>query len=53
MNINNTTINIDNVVIMRDGSIAQTGGSQDPRLVEELETLKKNEQESRQEVLRL
>lgn len=38
---------------MRDGSIAQTGGAQDPRLVEELETLKQNEQESRQEVLRL
>jgi hypothetical protein len=38
---------------MRDGSIAQTGGAQDPRLLEELETLKKNEQESRQEVLRL
>ena len=53
ININNTTINIDNVVVMRDGSIAQTGGTQDPRLLEELETLKRNEQESRQEVLRL
>lgn len=53
INVNNTTLNIDNLIINSDGSVAQGGGPADPKLLEELEELKKNEAEARAEVLRL
>jgi len=45
-------LNIDNLVINKDGTVGQTGAN-DPRMLEELETLKMNEKEARDEVLRL
>lgn len=38
---------------MKDGTVAQTGGSSDPKLLEELELLKLKEKEARDEVLKL
>lgn len=52
MSAHHTALNIDNMVITRDGSIAPSGTA-DPRLLEELEELKKNEKEAREHVLRL
>jgi hypothetical protein len=50
--INNTTVNIDQVIISNDGTVHQPGAA-DPKLLEELETLKASEREARDEVLRL
>ena len=41
------------MVINKEGTVMQGGGIQDPKLVEENESLKKNEKEARIEVLRL
>jgi hypothetical protein len=52
MSAHHSALNIDNMVITRDGSIAPSG-SADPRLLEELDELKINEKEAREHVLRL
>ena len=41
--ITNTTINIENMVINKNGEVSM--GGTDPKLLEELEELKKNEKE--------
>lgn len=50
--VNNTTVNIEQLIFNKDGSAVPAGGT-DPKLLEELETCKMNEKESRQEVERL
>jgi hypothetical protein len=49
--ITNTTINIENMVINKNGEVSM--GGTDPKLLEELEELKKNEKEARDHVLKL
>lgn len=43
INLYNTSITIDNMVINKDGSVVQGGGSTDPKMIEEIESLKKHE----------
>jgi len=50
VNVNNTTINIENMVISKkDGTVHQKG-SMDPNIEYEMNVLKKNEKEARDEV---
>ena len=50
VNVNNTTINIENMVISKkDGTVHQKG-SLDPNIEYEMNVLKKNEKEARDEV---
>ena len=50
VNVNNTTINIENMVISKkDGTVHQKG-SMDPNIEYEMNILKKNEKEARDEV---
>ena len=41
------TVKIDDVVLTRDGGSVQLKGSTDPKLLDELDELKKNEMEAR------
>lgn len=53
VNVSNTTINIENIVISKkDGSIGQKGVT-DPNIEYEMNILKKNEKEARDEVQQL
>lgn len=53
VNVNNTTINIENMVISKkDGTVHQKG-SMDPNIEYEMNVLKKNEKEARDEVQQL
>jgi|TARA_B110001450_G_scaffold255412_1_gene282895 hypothetical protein len=50
VNVNNTTINIENMVISKkDGTVHQKG-AMDPNIEYEMNVLKKNEKEARDEV---
>ena len=44
---------IEDVVLTRDGQSVQLKGATDPKLLDELDELKRNEHEARQEILRL
>ncbi len=50
--VQNTTINIENLVINKNGQ-ASIAGQADPKLLEELDEVKTNEKEAREQVLRL